>query len=144
MKVFIFQYNYTHSMQFFALITNIYLVLCFDDVLGEKITKYMSNFKNFYGKKQCRLIEGQCPSVFGRDLFIVLQDPMRPTSTQKMAPGSFEIVENGVTHGYQSYDCYRPRTNIRLLSTPELFFHITFSIQVCSAFDTLSIGKYLL
>jgi hypothetical protein len=31
---------------------------------------------------------------------------MRSTSTQKMAPGSFAIVENRVTHGYQPCNLY--------------------------------------
>ncbi len=58
------------------------------------------------GEKQCGLVEGQWASVFGRDLFIVLKNLMRPTSTQKMAPGCFEIVENEVTHGYQPCSLY--------------------------------------
>ncbi len=56
---------------------------------------------------------------------------MRPTSTQKMASGSFEIVENEVTHGYQPcrlYDWYST-PSIWLLSPYYLFYLALFSLR---------------
>ena len=63
MKVVVFQYNPTNSMQFFALIPNMCLVLLFSHVIVEKMSEYMSNFMDYYGKTQCSLAERYCPSI---------------------------------------------------------------------------------
>ena len=72
MKFVIFQYNFSHSIQFFALIPSMYLILCFNHVIVNKMSEYMSNLKDFNDTNRSGLVERFCSSISNPLVFALL------------------------------------------------------------------------